>query len=111
MKLLKKLEEYSTDYSTGHFRETLYVSEEGKYFLYSYNGAAIRWSDNGPRETFRPMDEEDVSQWLDRTGKTLPVPSPSGAGEQDQIRIYLESPFGIDQNGELGFFNHTTSRD
>lgn len=73
--MLKKIDEiiYNTDSSTidkkftygkpgdaDGYEETLYITEEGKYFIYTYGGSKSKY----PTENITPIEREDVRHWI-----------------------------------------------
>lgn len=42
------------------YEETLYITGEGKYFIYTYGGACSKY----PVENITPIEREDVKSWM-----------------------------------------------
>lgn len=44
----------------GGFEETLYITNDGKYFIYTYGGLKSRY----PSEDIVPISREEVKNWM-----------------------------------------------
>ncbi|MDE7453676.1 MAG: hypothetical protein K2N22_04635 [Clostridia bacterium] len=42
------------------YEETLYITIDGRYFIYTYGGAQSKY----PVENITPIDREDVKSWI-----------------------------------------------
>ncbi len=42
------------------YEETLYITNDGRYFIYTYGGANSRY----PEENIVPIARENVKQWI-----------------------------------------------
>jgi len=42
------------------YEETLYITSDGKYFIYTYGGLKSRY----PAENITPIEREDVKGWM-----------------------------------------------
>ena len=42
------------------YEETLYITADGKYFIYTYGGAQSKY----PVENITPIDRENVKSWI-----------------------------------------------
>lgn len=42
------------------YEETLYISNDGRYFIYTYGGYKSKY----PSETITPIEREDVKSWM-----------------------------------------------
>ena len=42
------------------FEETLYITSDGKYFVYTYGGSASKY----PVENIMPIEREEVKNWM-----------------------------------------------
>ena len=42
------------------YEETLYITNEGKYFIYTYGGHLSKY----PNENIVPIEREDVKNWM-----------------------------------------------
>lgn len=42
------------------YEETLYITKEGRYFIYTNGGYLSKY----PKETITPIEREDVKNWM-----------------------------------------------
>ncbi len=42
------------------YEETLYITADGRYFVYTYGGKSSKY----PEEDIRPIAREDVKSWI-----------------------------------------------
>ena len=49
------------------YEETLYVTKDGKFFVYTYGGKKSKY----PEEAIMPIEREHLKEWMLSRGKTI----------------------------------------